>query len=120
MFAPWLFFFCVIDAKIIKNINVPSCVNCKYYKPLPYKNFHSEYNECTYFGTKNIQTGLIEYDTVISCRKDDSKCGINATYFEENNFATTKMILHSVRNPNSIIVVLLVCIAIAQIYAKND
>lgn len=111
MFAPWLFFFCVIDAKIIKNINVPSCVNCKYYKPLPYKNFHSEYNECTYFGTKNIQTGLIEYDTVISCRKDDSKCGINATYFEENNFATTKMILHSARSPNSIIVVLCIFLA---------
>uniref|UniRef100_A0A6C0DRB0 Uncharacterized protein n=1 Tax=viral metagenome TaxID=1070528 RepID=A0A6C0DRB0_9ZZZZ len=69
---------------IIKNLNVPSCRNCIYYKPNVYDgDFTSSYTKCEKFGNKNIITGEIKYGFADLCRNDESKCGTNGKYFEE-------------------------------------
>jgi len=47
-----LLMLCLIDAKIIKNIDIPSCRNCLHYKPLYHNDYSFTFNKCTYFGTK--------------------------------------------------------------------
>jgi len=73
--------------KIIKNINIPSCKNCIYYKPNRYNNdFTSILNKCENFGEKNIITDEITYNYADSCRSDENKCGKEGKYFiEEKN-----------------------------------
>lgn len=82
------------DSKsIIKNINVPSCRNCIYYKPSVYGDeFSSKYSTCEKFGEKNIITGKIEYDLVDLCRDDELKCGKSGKYFEKEEFINTKLL----------------------------
>lgn len=112
MFLQWLFFLCTIDAKIIKNGNLPSCVNCKYYRPRAFSDFDYRLNECEYFGTKNIQTDLIDYDIAKYCREDETKCGLEGKYFEENNYVFLKMMLHYAKNPLNICFILWLCLYI--------
>jgi hypothetical protein len=120
MFLQWLFFLYAINAKIIKNVNLPSCVNCKYYRPLHSNFFHSNYNECNYFGTKNIQTDLIDYDIVKYCREDESRCGLEAKYFEENKYVALNMILHSVIHPTNIFLIVFLSLYVcAYVYLSE-
>jgi len=42
--------------------------------------------ECRKFGDTNIITGKITYESAKSVRKDEQKCGENATLFEKNHF----------------------------------
>ena len=112
MFLQWLFFLYRIDAKIIKNVNLPSCVNCKYYRPRAFSDFHSSWNECKYFGTKNIQTDLIDYNIAKECREDETKCGLEGKYFDENNYVFLKMMLHYSKNPLNAFFILWLCISI--------
>ena len=66
--------------KFIKNIDIPSCRNCVYYRP----NYFSEpLSRCDKFGEKNIITDEISYDFADICRDNESKCGKEAKYFEE-------------------------------------
>ena len=75
----------LIDTKsVIKNINIPSCRNCIYYKS-------SAYSKCEKFGEKDI-TGKIEYDYVDLCRDDELKCGKSGKYFEKEEFINTKLL----------------------------
>jgi hypothetical protein len=68
--------------KIIKNINVPSCKNCIYYKPRMFdSDFTSTLNICEKFGNKNIITDKITYDYADLCRQSDTKCGEEGKYF---------------------------------------
>ena len=70
--------------KIIKNINLPSCRNCIYYQ---YKNLNPDFssiNKCEKFGEKDIVNGMIKYDYANSCRENESKCGKEGKYFEED------------------------------------
>jgi len=70
--------------KIIKNINIPSCKNCIYYKPnILYNDFTSTYNKCEKFGEKDIITDEITYKFANFCRDDESMCGKEGKYFEE-------------------------------------
>jgi Pyruvate/2-oxoacid:ferredoxin oxidoreductase delta subunit len=83
--------------KIIKNINIPACRNCIYYKPETYNSdFATSYNKCTKFGNKDIVTDKISYDFAESCRKDQSKCGIDAIYFEREPNINMKVLKHTV------------------------
>lgn len=67
--------------KFIKNINLPSCKKCIYYKP----NYISEpLSKCNKFGEKNIITDQITNEFADICRENESKCGKEATYFEED------------------------------------
>jgi hypothetical protein len=39
--------------------------------------------KCCKFGTKDIVTGLFDYDDASNCRRDEKKCGIQGNYHEE-------------------------------------
>jgi hypothetical protein len=83
--------------KIIKNINLPSCKKCIYYKPDIFNtDFTYQYNKCDKFGTKNIITDKIEYDFVDNCRENEQKCGINGTKFIEEPNIYSKIIKHKI------------------------
>jgi len=84
--------------KIIRNIELPSCRNCKFYSPSIYSDFSSSLGSCEKFGIKDIITDKITYDYADGCRNDESKCGLNARYFEEEPNLKFKMCKHSFTN----------------------
>ena len=67
----------------------PICTNCVHF--LEHKNYYpydsppdsKEYGQCKLFGQIDLITGVIEYDYAKFCRSDATKCGKNATKFEE-------------------------------------
>ena len=69
-------------SKIIKNIDIPSCKNCIYFKQ--HKTIDS-LSTCSKFGEKNIITDEIKYDFTDICRKDDEKCGFEGKFFERDS-----------------------------------
>jgi hypothetical protein len=93
----FLFLLSIINSKIIKNINIPNCKNCIYYKPL-LKNSLSEFDQCKYFSTKNFTTNDIIYDYADSCRKDELKCGLDGEYFidKKDNNLLSIIIIYSI------------------------
>lgn len=93
-----LLMLCLIDAKIIKNIDIPSCRNCLHYKPSCHNDYSSTLNKCSYFGKKNILTDEISYDYADFCRNDENKCGLNGKYFEEENNVELKIFTHNFKN----------------------
>jgi hypothetical protein len=90
-----LFLIYLINAKIITN-NIPICKNSIHFKPLFQNDFSSDLNKCKYFGTKNIFTDDINYEYAILCRKDESKCGVNGKYFEEDPNVEIKILFHNI------------------------
>jgi len=81
--------------KIIKNINVPACKNCIYYKPrMLDTDFTSTFNICEKFGNKNIITDKITYDYADLCRRQDDKCGQEGKYFEKEPYIKLKIMKH--------------------------
>ena len=96
---------------IIKNIKLPSCKNCIYYKPDNYNiDFTSSFTRCEKFGEKNIITDKIKYDFTELCRENESKCGKEGKYFEEEKYIDMKILIHKfnvilliIINPISII-----------------
>ena len=80
--------------QIIKNINVPACRNCMYYKPSAYNDFTSTLNKCEKFGTKDIVTDEIHYDFADYCRKQEDKCGNEGKHFTLEENLPSKMIAH--------------------------
>lgn len=74
--------------RFIQNINIPSCRNCVNYKP----NYFSEpLSRCDKFGKKNIITDEISYDFADICRRDESQCGNEGKYFEEESKTNMKI-----------------------------
>jgi len=88
--------FCAANSvKTIKNIDVPACRNCIYYTPSwVYSDFTSDTNKCQKFGEKDIVTGEIIYDLANFCRKDETKCGKDAKYFEVEPQIDYKIMKH--------------------------
>lgn len=37
--------------------------------------------QCSLFGKQNIVTGELEYDTALTCRSNDLKCGKDGKYY---------------------------------------
>lgn len=64
--------------QIIKNINLPVCMNCAFFD----KQHKSAV--CKKFGEKNIITGNIKYMNVLECRSDTNYCGESGLYFMEH------------------------------------
>jgi hypothetical protein len=104
----------LINAVIIKNINVPSCRNCIYYKP-EVNDFHSELSRCMYFGEKNIQTDIISYEYAYLCRSSENKCGLQGKYFEQEPNVDFKFFLHNIKNSKYKIVAFIILIYIYAI-----
>jgi hypothetical protein len=107
MFFTLFFLLYNIDAKIIKNIDLPICKNCIYYKPPIFHSFTTPIAKCEYFGIKNIQTDEISYDYADLCRKDDDKCGVEGKYFKEEMNIDFKILLHNSILPNNILTIFL-------------
>ena len=80
--------------RLIKNIDVPACRNCMYYKPSTYNDFSSGLNRCEKFGTKDIVSDQIDYDFATFCRNDEDKCGKEGKYFELEQNLHAKMTQH--------------------------
>jgi hypothetical protein len=97
LYLYYIFFYIniVYSEKFIKNINTISCKNCIYYKPLIYNDLLSDNNECTKFGTKNIISNDIKYDSVYTCRNDETKCGKDGIYFIEDKNIKLKFLLYT-------------------------
>ena len=101
MFFCFLFFsLYLVTAKQIKNINVPSCRNCIYYKPQLLHPYISSYSKCEFFGSKDINTDIISYDYSDLSRKDENKCGVEGKYFKQGEDIEMKIFLHDIINNN--------------------
>jgi len=82
----------------IKNINIPSCKICKYYKPDSLFDYTSYLSKCKYFGEKDIISDKINYYYADLCRKDENKCGIEGKYFKEDTNVDLKIMLFRLTN----------------------
>ena len=66
------------ESYFIQNQNKLICANCKFFIPTK--------NECSKFGSIDIVTNEPNYETALSVRKDDDKCGEDAIFFKRNYF----------------------------------
>jgi len=76
-----LYIFFVINAVepyYIQNQNKLICANCKFFIPTK--------NECTKFGSIDIVTNELKYESALAVRKDDNKCGEDAVFYKQNYF----------------------------------
>jgi hypothetical protein len=106
--------------KIIKNINIPSCINCIYFQPSIYDtNFASSLNKCNKFGRKDIITDEITHDYADSCRSDDSKCGEKGAYFEEEPNINLKILKHKIISTSPYITLITLVILNAVLSVKK-
>ena len=91
--------------QLIKNINIPSCKNCIYFKPNLFDNeFVSPLSKCHKFGEKNIITDEITFNYADLCRNDEAKCGKDGTYFQEEKNIRLKLLKHKIINNAWIII----------------
>jgi len=67
-----------VDLYFIQNQNKKICANCKFL--IPGK------DECSKFGKIDIITGDYDYNKAIIIREDETKCGTDAIFFEQNYF----------------------------------
>ena len=103
----------------IKNIQIPECKNCIHYLPHDFTTGElSPYNKCSKFGEKNILNGKIEYDIAKDCRKDEEKCGIEAKYFENDDFSQIKQYYYLGKSysPYFVLLILLTLPGILSVY----
>jgi hypothetical protein len=83
--------------QIIRNANIPSCKSCIYFNPNYINNdFTSYLTQCTKFGNKDILTDVITYDFAYSCRDDETKCGKEGKYFEEEKNINLKILKYKI------------------------
>lgn len=95
LLSPLLLQF-VSSERIIKNFHIPSCKNCKFFKPsFTNSDFTSTLNKCEKFGEKNIITDEITFKYADLCRSDESKCGKEGIYFEEEPNIDLKILKHT-------------------------
>ena len=80
----------------LRNVNLPVCVNCKYFIEhktyYPYEPYpdNKTYGRCKKFGYKDMVTGEFTYDYASYCRGKESKCGIKGKYFELEQLEESK------------------------------
>jgi hypothetical protein len=107
----YIFFFALATGeKIIRNINLPSCKNCKFYKPDYSRNdFTSYLSTCEKFGEKNIFTDEITYGYASASRNNENKCGEEGKYFETERNIGLKIFKHRIVTnlPNTLALILL-------------
>ena len=71
----------------IQSKPIKSCSNCKNYVEILYKEsiaIGNYYGKCSKFIEINHATGEIDYSSALVVRNDETKCGKNGKYFEEN------------------------------------
>jgi len=112
----FLFFSFVNSEKFIKNVNVNPCRNCIYYKSDGYS---STLSECKKFGEKNIISNEIRYEYADHCRNDESQCGKEGKYFEEDKYANLKILQQKIVNKLPITISVFLIIFYIAIIVKN-
>jgi len=101
--------------KIIKNMHIPSCKNCIYYKPSSANDFTSTLNKCEKFGEKNIITDEITYTYADTCRHDENLCGKEGHYFEKEKNIDLKIMKHKItRNLPNIFLILALLLSVVR------
>ena len=63
----------------------PFCIHCVHYikSTHPYiKLYDEEIGMCLLFGQKNA--GKIEYEDILTCRLNQSKCGVKGRFYKKN------------------------------------
>ena len=107
----------VNSEKFIKNINIPSCKTCIYYKPYSYNGDYSSLSRCEKFGEKDIISDEITYGYAYSCRNDESKCGHVGSFYEKDENVELKYIYYAIISnlPIGIITILTFIYIIANI-----
>ena len=106
--------FMTDQKQIIKNLNIPACKNCIYYKPPNYDDFTSSLSRCKKIGIKDIITDEINYEFTSSSRNDETKCGEQGVYFVEEQNLTIKIMNHYLQRNFPIIFIIS---AVALYYA---
>ena len=102
-----------IPSKIIRNIDIPACKNCVYYRPRLFGDFASPLNKCHKFGVKNIVTDEITYYYADIYRTDGSLCGKEGKYFEKEPRLFLKKIKHQIFRPLTILVTISISYLVA-------
>ena len=106
----------------IKNIEIPSCRNCIYYK-LDYNDPRYTYNKCSLFGKMDIITGEVKYDLARESRTNEMKCGIQGAHFEVDKLIKLKLFLRKVviflKNMYIVSAFLFACVFFLQISGKS-
>jgi len=92
MYFVFILFYFVNAEKIIRNGSIPSCRNCKYYKPEYYSDFISTINKCEKTGVKDIHTDKITYDYADLSRKNENLCGFKGRYYEPEKNMNLKLL----------------------------
>jgi len=76
----YAYLFTTLFSKVISE-SIPTkkiCKDCRY--------FIGNSIECRKFGSTNLVTGKITYESAMRVREDEKKCGPDAILFEENHF----------------------------------
>ena len=85
----------------INNFDIPICKNCIHFIPNDSDSdyYMSTLSKCSYSGTKDIITGVVNYEFASSCRMSENNCGVDAKYFEAGpNVEMKFFLLTSKRN----------------------
>ena len=75
------------------ELSLPNCKNCVHYRTTIF--IDSYYNKCSKFGTKDIFTGIVDYDFADTCRTDETKCGNIGKYYQSDKYIDTKIVLYT-------------------------
>jgi hypothetical protein len=90
----------------IQHADVPSCVNCKFYKPQYYTTFESPLSDCKAVGENNVVTGEVDYVSVSQCRRYE--CGVEGKLYEPEPNLRLKKIKHALRRATPYVIPLLI------------
>lgn len=71
----------VVLKQIIKNIDIPICNDCAYFKSHSSK---IQLGKCMKFGEKHLISGKIYYSYASVNRADEELCGPNGLYFTKD------------------------------------
>ncbi len=103
----FLLYMCLPESKI-KNINVPSCINCA--------NYNKNHRTCDLFGEKNIVTNEIDYELAYLCRKNEDMCGKNAKLFIDNKYHNKIMKFLNINNNDNYYIFIIYFMYVFSIY----
>ena len=99
----------------INNIDKPACNNCKFYKPEKYSSFDSTNSKCTFYGTKNLHTGEIEYSYATDCRKNETQCGQEGKLYEAEKLINIVKLRHHFTSNLNLYILFIFCASILSI-----
>jgi len=84
-----------IPYSIIKNIDLPSCIDCIHFIKYNVNEFDYhpidksiKMSKCNKFGTKDVISGKIDYELTTNCRYNKEMCSLSGKYFisiQQNN-----------------------------------